>query len=165
MSVPKLGEKRYIALKMKLPLDLMLVDEELSEISVYIQEAGEFCATANETRDAAKQFVDQVEAEVSDKMRRTPDENGKTPSEANIKARLPLAVALQDAQQVLNQAELEANLWRNLQDALRTKSHSIRAAADLVQAGFITQDYIRSKRREEVGQHRQPVTRRTAVIG
>jgi hypothetical protein len=163
MSTPKLGEKRYLALKAKLPLDLLAVDEELSEIAVYIQEAGEFCAQAIEERDAAATWVDRVEAEVADKLRKTPDENGKVPSEANIKARLALQPELQEAQFIAGQAKLGAALWLSMQDSLKTKSYSINTAAELVKAGYMTRDHILDKRRSEIGQMRQPVHARPQV--
>jgi hypothetical protein len=146
--IPQNGSKRYAALRVRVPLDLLIVDEELQDISMLILEAGEFVAEANELRDGAKDYLTQVESEVADALRHTSNDE-KAPSETKIASLIPLNAKYQEAQLIYNRTKLDATLWANLQDTLRTKSHSIRAAADLVQAGFLSQDVIYRKRREE----------------
>lgn len=149
-NLPGLAPERYNRLRARLALDLLNIDAELEDISSVIQEAGEWTAQAGEDRDVAKDHLAKVEAQTSDILRRRVEDNGKAPSEAKITSLVPLASEVQEALALFSKTKLDAALWSNLQDSLRTKSHSIRAAADLVAAGFISNDYILQKRRLEV---------------
>jgi hypothetical protein len=157
---PELYAERYVVLKRFVNLDLMRLDEELSEISVLLHEAGELTVMANDTRDSKKLNLARIESQVGFQLRRQIEaEEGKPPAETRIARMLPDEPSIVDAQSELSQAELDANLWRNLQDALRTKSLSIRAATDLISAGYLSADQITSKRHREM---RQPRTEQSA---
>jgi hypothetical protein len=122
----------------------MRVDDDLSVMSMLIQEAGEYASSAIEARDSAKDELGKVEAVVSDRLRQ------ESKSEARIKSELPMAKEIQDAQVIYNLAKLDADLWKNLCDSLRGKSSSLRVVADLVQAGFFTPNFILDKRRQAI---------------
>jgi len=157
---PVLQPEKYKWFKCKLPLDLMAMDEELSEISILIHEAGEYAVIASDTADSAKDNLALVQAECAARMRKQTDEKGKGPSETAIASSMPSEPNYIEALNLYNRAKLDAALWRNMQDAFRTKSSSMRVVADLVAAGFISQDHILSKRRAEM---RGPANPRTAV--
>lgn len=146
---PTYERERYLWLRQKTRLDLLALDEELSEIATLVQEAGEKTASANDMLSAAKDNLDGVEAQVAASLR-VPPIAGKARSETQITSEIPLDKRVTEAQATLAAAKFDASLWTNLTDALRLKSSSMRAAADLVQAGYLTTDYILSKRRGEM---------------
>ena len=148
-AAPKFNTQKYLFLKQGLATDLLNLDEELQRISVYIQDAAENAAVANELRDAAKENFNLVAAKASSRLREEPTSTGKARSETQIASELPLCPDYQEAQGTLSEARLDAALWATLSDAFRTKSSSLRAAADLIGAGYITQDYLTQKRRVE----------------
>lgn len=155
-AVPIFRPDKYQWLRKKLPLDLMAMDEELSEISLLLHEAGEYAVNASDSADCAKDNVALVQAECAARMRQQTDDKGKSPSEAAIASSMPAEPSYIEALSLYNRAKLDAALWRNLQDAFRVKSSSMRAVADLVAAGFISQDHILSKRRAELREGRKP---------
>lgn len=162
-KVPSYAPDKYKWLKRRVALDLLAVDEELQEIGVLIQEAGEHCAFARETRDSAKAELERTEAVVSFRMSNLTGADGKQNSAAKVKAELPMQAEVVEMNSLLIAADLDLALWTNVSDALRTKSHSIRAAADLVAAGFISQDYILNKRRADMRSVPTGTTTRAAV--
>lgn len=155
LALPVLYPDRYRILKHRTILDLMRLDEELSEMSVLLHEAGEIAVAAAEAADRAKADLEVACSSLASEMRNVPD-GAKAPSEARIASEVLTQEDYLRAQELLSRARLDAALWRNLQDALRTKSSSIRAAADLIAAGYLTADHITSKRRAELRGAPQP---------
>lgn len=152
IKVPNYAPTKYLWLRRRIALDLLAIDEELQEIGVLIQESGEHVAFCMETRDAAKDELARTEAQAAARLRLTAGPDGKFPSDTKIVTMIPLDEQVQAMQAVYGAAKLDCALWSNISDALRTKSSSMRAAADLVQAGFISQDYIMNKRRSDIRQ-------------
>lgn len=161
---PNYAPEKYIWLKRRIALDLLAIDEELQEIGVLIQEAGEHVAFCMETRDAAKDELARTEAQAAARLRNITGPDGKVPSDTRIVSMIPLDEQVMAMQQVYGMAKLDCALWTNISDALRTKSSSMRAAADLVQAGFISMDYITTKRRTAIRQAGPTTTQRAQVI-
>jgi hypothetical protein len=152
---PFFDTQKYRWLRFKLNIDFLRIDDELAEIGMLIQEAGERACSAIEARDAAKDELERVKAKVADDLRKpiiTPDSKPEYRSEARITSELPLDDRVLQAQIILGRAKFDASLWEKLTSNLITKSSSIRAAADLVQAGFLTPSFVLDKRRRELRQ-------------
>ena len=147
---PNFQPEKYTWLKSIVRLDLMALDEEIMEIPVLIQECGEYAAQAIDAVNICKDGYNAVRATVADLLRRDILPNGKTRSEAQIESEIDRIDKLQEAADLLSAAKLDAGLWQALFEGLQTKNFSIRTAADLITKGFITQDHIISKRREEL---------------
>lgn len=147
---PTFERERYRRLRLKSKLDLMRVDEELEEMSFLVQEASEYAAKANEVREQAKTALEIGKATIADSLRAEPQASGKPPSESMVESRIPLSNVYLIKQAELSQARLDASLWQSQVDALRTKSSSIRAAADLITSGYMTTNFIQDKRRMEI---------------
>lgn len=151
MIEPTFEVEKYRWIKNKLPLDLLNVDEELIELPVILQQASEFVSSAIEIRERAKDDLEQITSELADALRKVPLEGtGKFRSETQIDKQIPLSPLYRDKQDALGIARLDASLWQSLTDAIRTKSSSIRIAADLLNSGFLTPSYIREKRRKDI---------------
>jgi hypothetical protein len=148
--VPSFRTEKYLWFRSKRRLELLDIDEELIEIPVLVQDAGECVAIANELRDSAKEEFDRTKANIAQQLRIVPGDNGKARSESTIDSQLPLYDLYKTSQNKLSQARLDAALWSSMQEAMRTKSSQIRVAADLLSNGFLTTDYVRTKRRREI---------------
>jgi hypothetical protein len=147
---PSFLPEKYRFLKKKAEVDLLYVDEDLQEIAVLVQDAGECVALANEIRDAAKRDLELVEAEEAARLRGIPTANGKPPSEYALPSMIPLCQTVQDAINALGEARLDASLWATVVNALMTKSSAIRTAADLITCGFLTTDYLKNNHRKAI---------------
>jgi hypothetical protein len=147
---PSFRTERFRFLKSKAQLDLMRIDEALEEIAVLVQDAGECVAFANEIRDAAKNDLAIAEAEEAAILRGTQLSNGKYPSEYALPSLLPLSDKVKEAMELLSKARLDAALWATVANALMTKSTAIRTTADLISSGFLTNDFVRARRRKEI---------------
>jgi hypothetical protein len=156
LALPSLHPDRYRILRQRTQLDLMRLDEELSEMSVVLHEAGELAVLAAELSDRKKADLEITSAMIAAELRGNVGDSGKAPSETRIASEIPQHPDYVTALDVYGQAKLDAALWRNLQDALRTKSSSIRAAADLIAAGYLTADHITNQRRKEIRGVPQP---------
>lgn len=147
---PKFEAQRYNWFKAKTTIDLMDIDEEVSMMPTLLQDAGETVCLAIETRDSAKELLSQVRSEVASELRATKTESGKPKSETQIESEIETSQKFKDQQELLATARLDAGLWINLMEALRTKAAQLRTSADLIQSGYITRDYIQNKRRQDI---------------
>lgn len=128
------------------------IDDHLINLPMQQIEINEFAAVALSAKDTAKFDYEQAVADTAVKIRT--QDTGKQPSEAQIKSELPLWDEVAAATHALIIAEYDYNLWKGLADAIRTKSSSLRAFAELMTAGYMTQDTIRNNRREEIHDQR-----------
>lgn len=149
-SSPKFRADKYRWLKARVKLDLLSVDEELSELPVIIQEACECTAMANEIRESTKDEFEITCAQIADDLRSKPDEKGKFPSETAVGSQIPLSPLYKEGAASLSEARLDASLWASVTEALRTKSSALRVSADLITAGYLTTNYLMEKRRDEI---------------
>lgn len=141
--------EKYRWLKQRVRLDLLFIDEDIMELPVLLQECGEITATALEIRESTKTDLEKAESLAAERFR-TPDDKGKVRSEAAISTMIALDSEYQKLQQDLSIARLDAGLWSNLMDVLRSKSALVRASADLIQAGFISTTYYTDKRKKDM---------------
>jgi len=148
-GVPSFQSEKYVWLRAHCSLDLMEMDEAVMQMGVLIQEAGEYCALANERRESAKDELEQVKAQVAEYLRGQ-EYKGKQRSESMIESQLPTYPDCVNSQLKLSAARRDAALWASVVEALRAKSMQIRVAADLINSGFLTQDHIISRRRKQV---------------
>jgi len=146
---PTFKKERYEWLRTKTALDLFEIDNEVIEMSVLLQEAGEYTALANEYKERAKEELIRTSAAIAHSMRFDMSD-GKKKSETTIESMIPIYPEYIAKLQELDSARLDAALWSSLTDALRSKSMAIRVAADLLNSGYLTPDYIRNKRRKEI---------------
>jgi hypothetical protein len=63
---------------------------------------------------------------------------------------VPLDPDYKKIQAELSIARLDASLWQNMMETLRSKSTLVRASADLIQAGFISTTYYVDKRKKDM---------------
>jgi hypothetical protein len=145
---PTYKVEKYRWLKQRVRLDLLYIDEDIQELPVLLQDAGEITAAAMERREATKSDLERTAAIVADKLRSP--ENGKSKSETAIASMIPLDPEYQAVQKELSEARLDAALWQNLMEALRSKSALVRASADLIQASFISTSYYVDKRKKDM---------------
>lgn len=146
---PKFQAEKYRWLKAQLVTDLLNIDEEVSRIAVLIGDAGEFAAMANEIFAATTAALEESESRECSSLRDIPF-NGKSRSEAQIKTEFVMAPAYKQALNDQSEARLDSNLWRNLVDAFKKKSDSLQNVGYLVHAGYLTHNFIQSKRRSEL---------------
>ena len=148
---PSFRTEKYLWFRSKLEVDLIDIDEDLMQIPVLIQDAGEACAMASELRERAKEGLETTRAQVAQHLRESPVTAGsRARSETQIESQLPLFEPYVTAKNALSQARLDASLWTTMVEALRSKSAMIRVSADLLNSGFITPDFVRNKRRKEI---------------
>lgn len=145
---PTFRTSKYEWLRSHAQLDLMDMDEQVMQMPVLLQEAGECTALANEIRERAKDTLKHTAASLAHALREDKS-NGKR-SESTIEASVPIYPEYINKLTELSTARLDASLWEALTDALRSKSMAIRVAADMLTSGWITADYIRNKRRREI---------------
>lgn len=155
---PSFRPEKYLWLKRQVSLDMMRIDEELMEIPVLIQEAGENVALAMEIREAAKSDLEVEAAKQAANLRNIKLESGKPPSETAVDKMVPLTPEYEQKLTILSQARLDAGLWQSIMEALRTKSSAIRTVADLVAAGWLSRDHIIQNRRREIRNAQPSVT-------
>jgi hypothetical protein len=146
---PTFEPEKYRWLRQRVRLDLLYIDEDIQELPVLLQEAGEITATALEKREATKTDLSLQEAVVADRLR-NPDDKGKVKSETAIASMVPLDPDYKKIQAELSIARLDASLWQNMMETLRSKSTLVRASADLIQAGFISTTYYVDKRKKDM---------------
>lgn len=149
-TVPTFRPEKYLWLKGKTQIDMLDLDNELMEIPVLLQEASENVAIAIEIRETSKNDLDIQAARCADKIRKTPLESGKAPSETAVDKIVPLEEAYQQKLSLLSSARLDAGLWQSITEALRTKSSALRTIADLVSAGWLTTDHVIKNRRRDM---------------
>ena len=147
---PSFQREKYVWLRGKLYLDLLMIDEELIQIPSLIQEAGEMTSTAIEIREAAKDDLDKTTAQVADTLRCTPNPKGKDRSESTIQSELPLSPLIEEKKKAYGNARHDAALWSTLTESLRRKDSAIRVVADLLNSGFLTTSSIMSIRQKEI---------------
>jgi hypothetical protein len=141
---PGFAVEKYRWLKQKRHLELLDLDQEVMEIPVLIQECGETTAIAIEIRESAKDDLDKIESKITVELLNT----GK--SATAVQGMIASDERYVNANALLSEARLDAGLWQSLMESLRTKSSSMRVAADLIGAGYITQSSIMEKRRREL---------------
>lgn len=147
--IPSFRSEKYKWLRSQVSLDLMEIDEAVMQMGVLIQEAGECCALANEIRELARDNFERVKANIGEYLRDI-EFKGKLRSESMITAQAPTYPDYITAQAQVSCARRDASLWATVVEALRAKSMQIRVAADLLNSGFITSDFIRQKRRKQI---------------
>jgi len=145
---PTFKTEKYRWLKQRIGLDLLFIDQDIMELPILLQEAGEITATALERRESAKADLETQEAVVANRLRRD-EYNGKK-SETAIASLVPLDEDYQRIQKDLSEARLDASLWTGMVDSIRTKSTMIKVAVDLLIAGYITQSSLQGKRRADL---------------
>lgn len=148
------NQNAYDRLKARLFVDITRIDDELIENPGMIQEAYENTAYAMQLRDEAKRELEEEIAKAGDEMRRQ-TRNGKPPSEASIKAEVPLDKAVQERQAVYSARALDAALWNSVVEGFKTKTSSIKHTAELIVAGYLTPSAIRDKARDDLRQGRE----------
>lgn len=146
---PSFKTDTYNFLRSKLPLDLMTIEESLVEMPTLVQQAGEATSAAIEIRDTAEEELKQTKAQVANDLRRELV-NNKARSESTIDSMIPLDERFLRKQEELSTARFDASLWMGLVESLRRKDSAIRTAADLLNSGFLTRDFITSKRRSDI---------------
>ena len=147
---PTFQVEKYRWLRQRAKLDLLYIDEDIQELPVLLQEAGEITATAIEIRETLKNDLDIQEAVVANNLRQATDEKGKSKSETTIASMIALDSKYQQIQKDLSIARLDAGLWQNIMETIRSKSSLVRASADLIQAGFISTTYYLDKRKKDI---------------
>ncbi len=140
----------YEWIKQHTTIDLLNIDDEVSQMPTLLQECGECAAFAAEIRDAAKDELEKAKAEAAEWYRTTPLDNGKDRSETAIASQIPLDKTYRQRQQELSDARVDASLWQNLYEAVKTKNFSLRTTADLIVSGYLTQDHILQRRRKDI---------------
>jgi hypothetical protein len=146
---PKFRTEKYRWLKTQLKIDMLNIDQDIVELPVLLQEAGECTALAIEIRESAKEELEHTSAELASLLRVT-DEKGKSRSETMIASLIPLEQDYKDKLASLSEARLDGGLWMAITEAIRTKSSALRVTADLVAAGFMTSSSILQNRRREI---------------
>jgi len=156
---PKFLPEVYRFLKAKLETDLLQMDVEVSEIATLVQDAAEKAAMAAEIRDSLKDAFSLVSAKIGDKLRKDLGPNGKEKAEARIDSEKILDPDYQKARLEYSEARLDASLWESIVEGMRTKSQHLRTASDQLLSGYITQDFILQKRREQTRKASPPSPR------
>jgi hypothetical protein len=148
--VPRHKPDKYTWLKQYTPIDLLTIDEQITQMPVLIQECGECTSQAIEIREMAKSDLERIGAIVSNQLRSQLDGKGNPPSEQKIGSKLPAEAEYIEALASLSEARLDAGLWTSLMEALRVKSSSLKVSADLMVSGYITQSSILARRRSDL---------------
>lgn len=150
-----MDEQRYVELKSFLPVDQMRLTEELMELPQRQMDASEGAAEAALYRDQCKDLVDQAKADAAADIRNLDINERKPRSETQIASEIMLDEKVREALADLRNAEYDLATWKALSDSMRTKSSSIRAIADLIQAGYTTPNAVLTQRRGAINQQRQ----------
>lgn len=143
----------YQRLRASLVIDPMEIDRDLIELPSNIMEASEKAANAVSEKDIAEASLKLAEAEAAHAIRMRA-EDGKQPSEAYITREVPRSLEVRKAVEALEDAKLNAALWKALVEALRAKKSSLETMSTLIVAGFLTTDHIVRHRRSEMNAKR-----------
>jgi len=147
---PEFRKDKYVFLQARTRIELDNMDGNVSEMPELIRECGECVALAIEIRETLKTEVDVARAMAAEKLRNSQGTNGKPLSESAIESKVPLDEDYNAKLVEFAEARRDAALWASLMEALRTKSANLRVTADLIYAGFISQDFIRDKYRKQI---------------
>jgi len=156
---PKLLQEKYDWLKRYLKTDMLCLDEELERMPVLMQEASEASAVVNEINDAEKERRSIIYAQACARLRDSAPAGSKAPSEAQVASAAQLDPEYLAQLEIHQNARLDAALWTAMVDSMRTKAYSLQTAGGLINSGFITKDYIRDRRREEIRAATPPINR------
>jgi len=153
-GVPSFKRDKYLFFRSRRNVDLLSLDEEVSEIASLVQDVAECTAQAVEIREAAKDELEKTKATLAEKLRRVKVEDGekgrREKSETTIASQILLDPLLEEKQIALAEARYDAALWSSLVEAMRTKYGAIKVVAELMALGYTTQSHILAKRREEL---------------
>lgn len=149
----------YDDIKKKLRIDLLRLDQELTELPFLVQEAAEISIELFNDVQKADLELDVAKAQVASDLREEKDESGKVPSETKIVSMIILDPRVQEAQTKLNELRYQSRLANELVTNLRDKSRLLGKTSDLVIAGFITPNSRKAfeeENKERVAQRRRP---------
>ena len=149
----------YDDIKKKLRIDLLRLDQELTELPFLVQEAAEISIELFNDVQKADLELDVAKAQVASDLREEKDESGKVPSETKIASMIILDPRVQEAQTKLNELRYQSRLANELVTNLRDKSRLLGKTSDLVIAGFITPNSRKAfeeENKERVAQRRRP---------
>ena len=142
------GLEKYDALKLRLTIDLLRIDQEIAQMPQLVQEAGELAAASNDEENASRLALDVIRTEAAARLREV--ESGSKPrSETMIDSMLNGEEDVQAARVAYDAARLQSSRWNNLLSAMREKSRLLGKAADLTVAGYITPSSYAPGRREK----------------
>lgn len=148
-TTPIFRKEEYKWLSRRTSIDLLNLDQELEEHAEMLRQCGECTALAIEIFNRAKEGLQHVVAVVANKYRTEPN-NGKAPSETTIESKIPLHDDHQQAVKELQEARLDAELWKNLMSAIEAKGYDLRSGGDLITKGYITRDHLTSRRQRAI---------------
>lgn len=145
-----INETEYSRLRAKLVIDPLDLDSALINLAMEQMDVAECVATASTIRDQCRFDKERIEADVAANMR-----NSDTKiSEKRIESEIVLYDEVLNAHNRLVEADRDLALWKGLADSIRTKSSSIRAIADLIQAGYRTNTTLYNERKDTIHQYR-----------
>lgn len=148
--VPTYKAHEYVWIRNRVHTDLLALDDEIIETPTLIQQAGEITCTAIEVRETTKNELEYVLSQSGEQLRNIPLPAGQRRSETAISSQIYLSPEVQAKQNELSEARLNASLWSNLTESLKSKNMGIRVAADLINSGWLTSQSVMDKRRKDI---------------
>jgi hypothetical protein len=145
----------YDALKAKLPIDLLRLDSDLTELPQLVQEAAEQAADLLNELNSADHELDVAKAQAAADIRAA-FEGSKAPSETQISSVIELNPNVQAARVKLNEARFQSKKANDMVSSFRDKSRLIGKCADMIVSGFITPSSVYRKEKEHMAKLRKP---------
>lgn len=150
-------EKDYKALRSRLRIDALKLDEELIEHPMHLQTVVEYAADALQIRDATKSALDIT---IADAARRLRSETEEKLSDVKVASLLLLETDVKQASQELEDAKHDLAYWQGLADSYREKGSAMKRIAELTIAGYLAPNAAYTAQREEMAGKRRVILKR-----
>lgn len=131
--------------KSQLAIDKYRLDDALEKQAHYMYEVGEQYAEKVSTRDALKERIETVDAEIAEKFRKAAAAAGEKLTEANLQQKIAMSEHHLAAHEEYLEAKKDAEMWGAMKDAFIQRGLALRELAGLYTSNYFANEPIKSK--------------------
>lgn len=121
------------------------LDDALEQQALYTFEVGEIYAEKVSVRDALKENIDTVDADIAEGLRKAAEASGVKITEAGIQQKISRSARHLEAYNDFLEAKKDAEKWGALRDAFIQRGLALRELANLYTANYFANEPIKSK--------------------
>lgn len=129
--------------KEMLIIDKYRLDDALEKQAYCMYQVAEEYAEKVSKRDALKERIDTVDAEIADKLRKSAAVAGDKLTEANLQQKISMHEQHLKAHEEFLEAKKEAEVWGALKDAFIQRGLALRELASLYTANYFANEPIK----------------------
>lgn len=138
----------YDDLKRRLTIDLLRIDDELTQMPFLIQEGAEAAAAISNDLNAADFELDVLKAQVAADLRTAESYGSRPPSETRIAGMIDIDPRIQEAKKKVDEIKYQYRMVNDLVSALREKSRLLGKVSDLIIAGYLSPNSAKTYRED-----------------